>query len=422
MKINSTGINKFVFCFIVIYIVFSGIIGAMPIWHLIILGIYIMTAFFNRKNDLQKEKKHTNNLISVLMVVGVILFLSSLVVSSNYSAAMANIRSSLYPLCGIGILYILNRTNDKIICTAIFKHISFFNVILIINIVVLILQVRGTGFLIRSSWLAENPFYEDHCAGLFGFNATNILGIYSVFVMMANLSYMMINRKRKNAIIAFVVITQGIMAFLSQYNDNTGFYFMTIVFLAVYAYTAIERDSNLVRRIMAIVKYILLIMVIFVIVLYLPVLGDYIRKIVFDKIQRFFFYESFGGASGGNERLAIVRYAFQLKSTWAFGTGVGATQWFERAYGFAHFGINSMGSYILLGGLWFYLIYTSIYTAVYYSMFAINKTEKSFMMKLIVFAVVIFFSMYTTIFNDARTAIIVGLIAVVIRPLLERRQ
>lgn len=420
MKINSTGINKFAYCFIVIYIVFSGIIRAMPIWHFMILGVYIMTAFFNRKNNLQKEKRHNNDLINGLLVAGAILFLLSLAASSNYSAAMANIRSSLYSLCGIGILYILNRSNDKMICAAIFKNLSFFNIILIVNIVVLMLQVRGTGFLIRSSWLAENPFYEDHCAGLFGFNATNILGVYSVFVMMANLSYMRVNRRRKNGIIAFVVITQGIMAFLSQYNDNTGYYLVTIFFLALYAYTRIERDPNLVRKLMAIVKYILLMIAVLVIALYLPVLGDYIRENVFDKIQRFFFYDSFGGASGGSERLAIVRYALRLKSTWMFGTGVGATRWFERAYGFAHFGLSSIGSYILLGGFWFYLIYTLTYVEIYYSMFAVKIEEKNFMMKLILFFIVVILTLYTTLYNDARTAILVGLIAVVIRPMREK--
>lgn len=413
MKLGRKSLCNVVFGFLVLFIAASGLIDVYFAWHITIVAIFIVVFFAFKKDN---TKNYT---IPVLLILMLILFSISVIISPNQSALSYNIRSSAYSLCAIGILYKINKYDGTVLCKKLFKNIKLFNALLIINLIVLFIQTRRTGFLIKSSWLATNPYYEDHCAGLFGFNATNVLGLYSIFVMMLNLSYAQTFPKHKKGIIVYTFISQVVMAFLSQYNDNTGFYMLLVIFLVSYAYTMILRNKNISKRIIKILKYSLLIIILLIIALNLPVLGDYIRVSVFDKIQRVLFYDSFGGASGGSERLAIIRYAFLRKSTMEFGTGIGATQWIQaNSYGFLHFGINSMGSYILIGGLWFYIVYTVLYSEIYSSLFSANSKRKQYTMKIVITLIVVIFTLYTTIYNDARTAILIGLIAVVIKPML----
>ena len=417
MGLGQKSIDNIIIWFLIAFLAISGLIDVYFAWHITIVFLFLITAIIH------KRKKICGKTVIVFLLASSFLFVVSAILSPNASALSYNVRSSLYSLCIIGILFIINSSDRNFLLKKLLENIKLLNALLIVNILTLALQTRRTGFLIKNSWLAINPYYEDHCAGLFGFNATNVLGLYSIFVMMLNLSYAHINKKENKRIIIYTLLTQAIMAFLSQYNDNTGFYMLLVIFLGVYALASIQRNRDLAKKIIRIFSYCMLIVILFIIALNLPVLGDHIRVSVLDKIQRVLFYDSFGGASGGSERLAIIRYALALKSTMLFGTGVGATQWIQaNSYGFVHFGINSMGSYILIGGIWFYISYTLLFAEIYYSLFISSNREKQYTMKIIIIGIVIIFSLYTTIFNDARTALLIGLIAVVIKPMLKGKK
>ncbi len=410
MVVGRKSINNFIYIFLMAFITVSGQIEYKVVWHIFIIGFFLLALMVNRKH------KNRNIAVSVLLFIVIFLFICSCLVSDNGSAAFYNIRSSLYSLCAAGIVYIINCSDQEFWYNKLFNNIRFLNILLLINIVVLFLQTRITGFLIKSSWMAANRYYEDHCAGLFGYNATNVLGLYSVFIMMLNLAYVQVYKEHRKVILLFTFLSQGTMALLSQMNDNMGYYVLVLMFLAIYAAIIVSRYKNLSKKLWKIFKYVILIVAILLIALNLPVLGDYIRSAVFDRIQRMLYWDSFGGASGSSERLAIIKYAFMLDSTWKFGTGVAATQWIQaRTFGFVHFGINSIGSYILVGGLWFYIAYTLLYSELYYSLVSMMKKEQKIILKLIIVGIVVVFTLYTTIYNDARTSLMVGLIAAVIR-------
>lgn len=413
MKLGRKSLDKIIIYYFLSYLTFSGLIDIYFMWHVVIIILYIIAFFVYRIHE------KGSLIIEILLIFSTSLFLISVFISNNKEALANNFRSSLYSLCAIGILYIINRYNNDLLCRKMFEHIRFFNILLIINIVVLAVQVRHTGFLIKSSWLSANSYYEDHCAGLFGFNATNVLGLYSIYVMMLNLAYIRVCVKNKKKLILLTLLEQIVMAFLSQFNDNTGFYMLIGIFLCVYVYTVIQHNKDLVKRIAKIWKYLLIVIILFIVALNIPVLGDYIKETVVEKIQRVLFYDSYGGASGGSERLAIIRYGLSKKSTMGFGTGAGATKWIQgNTFGFDHFGINSMGSYIIIAGIWFYITYTLLYSEIYYDLLSNMSKKKNYFMKLIIFVVVVIFSIYTTIYNDARTALLVGFISVVIKSML----
>ena len=183
------------------------------------------------------------------------------------------------------------------------------------------------------------------------------------------------------------------------------------------------KTKNYSKRIFSVVKYAVIIVAVFFAALNTPVLGDFIKKSFYDRVQRMFFYQNFGGAAGSSERLAIIKYGFTLNTTYAFGTGVGATRWIgDKSYGFSHFGINSMGSYLIIGGIWFFILYTLLYTEIYYKMFVFTRKENKIVLRAVIFLLVIIFTIYTTLFNDARTAILLGMIAIVFRPMIKTKQ
>lgn len=57
----------------------------------------------------------------------------------------------------------------------------------IVNLFVLGLQVAGTGFMIKASWMAANSFYADNCTGLFGGSSTHVVMLFTIFITIYNL-------------------------------------------------------------------------------------------------------------------------------------------------------------------------------------------------------------------------------------------
>lgn len=408
MKLTVGRFNSFAIDYLIIFLIFSGFVEFRPIWHLLILLLFIVMVVFN------KSYRRIGMPGFILLCIVLVLFVMSVFISKSNEYVFNNFRSSLYSLCVMGICLISVKENEQIIVDKLMHRIKLFNIMLVINIVVLALQTHKTGFLIRPSWLVENPYYEDHCAGLFGKNSTNILALYSIFVMMLNLYYARKNivaKTKRRLFIGFTLLSQGVMAVLSQFNDNIGFYFILGIFVLCYVFTLSFQNYSLLKTLEQGLGYIVIGLIIAAAFYNIPSLNAYINEVVSDRLYRIFYYNQIpGGAAGSSERLAIIEYAFKLPSSFCLGTGVGASQWIQAGqFGFAHFGINSAGSYILLGGFWFYLSYVLLYVYMY-NRILIGKLKANVWGIVMLLGLVIFFSVYTTLFNDARTVMTLVLI------------
>lgn len=397
MKINNFAMN-----YLVLFLIFSGIVEFRAIWHIIVLMLFGIVFLVNKSSKTDFKG---------MLILGIVtlLFIMSALLGDGYEYLGNNFRSSLYSLCAIGICIIITKKNKYLIFDKLTRNIKFFNIILVINIGVLFLQSIGTGFLIKTAWLAENPYYEDHCAGLFGKNSTNVLTLFSVFVMLLNLYYAkskIKNKGKKRLFIVFTILSQGIMAVLSQFNDNIGFYFIFAIFFGFYILTSNYKDRNFIRKAVYVLEYVAVAIIAVVILYNIPSLNAFINDTVIDRLYRMFYYNQVsGGASGSSERFAIIEYALSQSSSFLFGTGVGSAQWIQAGqFGFAHFGINSAGSYIILGGVWFYLAYIVLYVHMFRRL--LNQNFKSGTIATVgLVVIIIFFSIYTTLFNDARSVV-----------------
>ena len=99
---------------------------------------------------------------------------------------------------------------------------------------------------------------------------------------------------------------------------------------------------------------------------------------------------------GSVERVTIVIDAMKQGFGWKLGKGIGAWNIIGGEYaGFLHFGLNSMGSFIYLLGIWGYLIVTIVYTYSLSHMRSCNKSL-SLIMTFIVVNLLCFYTMVLT--------------------------
>ena len=97
MKISVSKLNSIAMDFLILFLLFSGIIEYRAIWHIIILMLFVIifvtNKFFN-KIDFKD--------FAILSTVGFLFIMSALFGAGNEYLGN-NLRSSLYALCSLGI-------------------------------------------------------------------------------------------------------------------------------------------------------------------------------------------------------------------------------------------------------------------------------------------------------------------------------
>lgn len=401
--------------YLVIMLVFSGYAEFRIVWHLFILLVFfgVFTSFVGvgKKIFSQHSILLTIFLLTAIIVLGII---SSGVVTYLPS----NIRSMLYPLCAAFLFLIIIEKNQGYVLYLFDHYFCFFNIVLLINTIVLALQSKGTGFMIKDSWLEQNPYYDDQCAGLFGFNATNVLGLFVITVMMYNLMYCnckVKSRGRKYVIYVYTFIMVAIQAYLSKYNDNIGYYILLVMFFGLYLlYDLVYILKTPPKVLKRIGVYLLLFLVGVSSLIRTAFFQNYIARVFKNRVEVMFKYQTVE-MTGSNERLHIVRNALEHDWGWGIGKGLGVSKLVQGGFmGFPHFGLSSVGAYITLGGLWFYLLFTLLYTIIFYKIVNVRKkTNKKLL--ILIYAVMVVFSFYTNIYSDARSVIMLAILAVLFR-------
>lgn len=343
-------------------------------------------------------KKHTIKLSYkkyIAFVICIFIIFMNVVCSENNKYLNTNIKAILFPaLFVLSILYVFYNTE---FFRGILKNEFIFkilNIFWIVNLIVLYLQLKGTGIFIKKSWLDTNTFYLDHCSGLFGFSGTHQLSFFSIFILFYNIEYIKNNKfKSKLLIYVYMLITEITIVIFSTQNDNTFFLLLLPLMIVYYfLFKLILSKQKISKKIILISSFFLVIT--FLLVFLLP----YIEKILEPAIYKLkLTIESTNNknAYGGNERLAIFFNALQEHNGWKFGESFGETCFNESgAFGFAHFGLSNIGSFTMLGGIWFYFMICYIYTI----MLKKVSNSKSFFANVLIFAVLVLYSAYSDIF------------------------
>lgn len=402
MKIQIRKKNLFLLCLLE-YILFLGLFSRYVeytnIWNYLLLMFFLISMLIENKcrNALLRNKP-----VIISLLCSVCFMVLSIIFGTSNEFLQDNFFTLFYPLliCII-IIFIVGAKRD-VISDFFLKNFYLINLLWIINLFVLSRQVTGSGFMIKSEWLTLNNFYTDQCCGLFGNSGTHELGMFSIFVMVYNLFYCDFkekNRTKRRIILFSTLFTQGLMLYYSIYNENLALFLLIPMFAVIYILLKIEWiNHSLINKISKYGKYVLLIVVVLFVIFNISTLGSYINEVLNTRIMKIVAFDV-TTTQGSNERLAIPYYGLINGWGWKFGKGFGAWRLHKGGYlAFSHFGLSSIGSFINLGGIWFYLSYCFLFA---FSLRSIcNREKKSKIMLTVCFIVILFLSIYTIIFTS----------------------
>lgn len=393
--INSKKLISISFGFIFLLALFSRWTENYAIWKLVFLMIFTTWFSFNKfrraffKIVLNKYTFIYFGLMMISIFQGI---------SNKYT--IDNILLAIWPIIFITFIVTLYFMMPDHVLKILNKAWIPLNIIYVLNLVIITIQCSGYPLLIKKSWIEYNSFYPDLCCGLFGLNGTHEFTLFAIFMNIYILSKLLNNRCKKSIVI-YYIITDILLLYLSTQNDNASIFLILPMFIAIYLLLRIhfngERVSITLTRIL---KISIPIIILAIIVINIPFVKRYIEEYVYIRIKMAFrITDARYQINGSNERLAIFLNALSSSRGWLFGWGVGsANLGGGNFFNFAHFGLSSIGSFTMTGGIWYFLSY-----ALY-----IMRSTRYFIKSKVKFdgyAVIIFISMivmtiYTILFTS----------------------
>lgn len=400
MKLHFSRKNwvpQLIIIFIIANGLFSKYIEHTTLWNWASLVLLILAVSSKHKRIITLK----NNADMILSFVAVlILLIIGIFFSESNEFIFANLITVTYPAVICLLALFVSENNFSIAyLDSLFK---FLNVVWLINLIVLFLQIQGTGFLIKRSWLEINSFYQDHWCGLFGNSGTHELSMFSIFMLVYNLyysAYKLDNYKKKRRLVIYTIITEAVMLVFSAYNENIALFALLPGFALLYYLLKIEWTSrNISQWIVQYGKYILLVIIIIGLVFAIPTIRKYIMESIINRLNKVLVFETLQ-TNGSNERFAIPLYALKNGWGWRLGKGFGAWGLHLGGYmGFGHFGLNSISSFITLGGIWFYIAYSSFYASVLKALCGVRKNGSKLWIAGMIAVVVL--TSYTILFSS----------------------
>lgn len=375
---------------------FFGYFEATAFWN---AGVILLTGWLLvASKRIQKAVRH--NSMAALLLFCLICFIALNIIYMGTGAYLSyNLIQIVRPIVILcGVFYIGQEKND-IIYNFLTGNFGLLNLMWIVNLFVLGLQVAGTGFMIKASWMAANNFYADNCTGLFGGSSTHVVTLFTIFIAIYNLE---IGAKRfaaewkKRAFYIYAFGTLGLMLLFSTKNDNKAMFVFVPLFLVWYYLHKLKIENmSLFKKFVNILKYVLLAVILLLVLQFIPGVSEFINTTVVNKIVGVFNFKETNGL-GSVERFAIVSDALSRGFGWRLGQGLGAWNIMGGRYaGFLHFGLSSVGSFIYLMGIWGYLIITAVY-AYFLSHLRSDGAKLSFIITFVMVNLLCFYTMFLT--------------------------
>ena len=375
---------------------FFGYFEVTAFWN---AGVILLTGWLliaSKRIQRTVRQNGTATLLLFCLACFIVLNIIYMGTGAYLSYNLIQIVRPIVILCGI---FYISQENNDVIYDFLSGNFGLLNLMWIINLFVLGLQVAGTGFMIKASWMAANSFYADNCTGLFGGSSTHVVMLFTIFITIYNLEFG-INRfsigwKRK-AFFAYIFGTLGLMLLFSTLNDNTAMFVFVPIFLVWYYLHKLKIvDTAFFNKIFDVLKYVVLVILLLFILQFIPGVSDFINTTVMDKINGVINFEDTNGL-GSVERLAIASDALNRGFGWKLGQGLGAWNIMGGRYaGFLHFGLSSVGSVIYLMGIWGYLIITVLY-AYFMSHMHSEGMKLSFIITVVMVNLLCFYTMFLT--------------------------
>lgn len=357
-------VEKFFLNFILIMGLLSSYVEFFQIWNLILLISFIIVLLLS--SDFRKS--YINNVKGVLFLILILIFIFFNIMFTNEKTfVLGNFLQLLKTFIIASSIMAISQEDNSFFKDFILNKFKLLNFFWIANLVVLILQCLGTGFMIKSSWLSINSYYLDQCSGLFGNSGTHILALFSVFIFIYNMYYVEnSNSKHKKNINIYNIITAIIMIICSTFNDNNAIFILYGLFISLYYISMLFYQKKTLSKKMIKIIFLTTVAIVTLVIIYnIPIINSYINNTLLKRIDLLLLKNN-QSALGSNERLAIYQYALDHEYGWKLGTGFGSWGFdMPNFHGFPHFGISSIGTITMLTGIWFYLLLTFMFSRIF---------------------------------------------------------
>lgn len=378
MKLRiSRDIDKYIiyFTFVEILILRWILIGQDTILMCTCIFLCLRLAYLGKK----KTARYRKILLFFIPILAYIVVLSIASHRFDRSVFLSNLYYMALPAIWISYFgYLLSSRRELI--KECFENIRpVLNVYYFINFIVILLQRGGTYFLMPVDRI-ENIYYQDHLAGLLGIDGTHRLALFTVFIVLLNIRYLMINARNHKVKYGTAIYTVFIIVtafYTSALNDNNMLFLLLPVFiLAFYMFTPGSSRGKIFNTI-------LIAFTIFV-VLYFVSSSSYIADILGARIDRVLnnVLETIGGSQTADERMIYLVYAFSQLNGWFLGSGFGALQMRQDpaivalGYNYRNWGMSDISPFVAMGGLIFYIGVLLFYSNVLFSNKSGNRERK----------------------------------------------
>lgn len=378
------------------YIVISFTYGYLNSGLILNLGTFLLTfLLFLLSHDFRQSAK--KNVISnfLLIILFLVLFVN-IMYSQNHSYLLINLIKLIRCIMIAFTISNIYHEDNNVFNEFMYSKFYLFNIFWIVNIIVLFLQVTGTGLLIKDEWLLTNPMYEDHCSGLFGYSGTHCLAFFSVFILIYNFNYASKEKKtiKKSSIYLYNIMTMIFMLIMSTLNDNNSIFILYCIFPIYYFLVKNYSNKKGLRNIFKYILFIVFLLTFFYLLSKIPIVSSYINDKLFSLMSSIIHYEKSPG--GSSERLAIFFDALKYNDGFKLGIGFGSWTLEEKSFlGFKHFGISSIGTFTTLCGIVFFSILLLLYAS-----YAEKKHNNFIFLKILNIIIFIILSIYTVIFSN----------------------
>lgn len=288
--------------------------------------------------------------------------------------SLANIQSNLimltYPIMCILFLEHFCRLYPEDVFNMLKKSFRLVNGYFLINAIVLIIQLQGTGFMVGINAAGTvNPMYEDLIAGLLGYSGTHQLSLFMTFVILYNMAYWKyeVSKVYKGPLLIYIIICIVFCCYISIENYNQAFFFVLPLGILLFIISAGLNVKSLAIPWNTVCKFIILgiASLVFVVLLYNgnETVKTFVDENFFDKMEMATIAMEMGlSANGSDERFAMILYGLNHLDGWMLGQGLGKYFIYQGgALGFRHFGQASFGTLICLAGFWFTITLIAYY-------------------------------------------------------------
>lgn len=409
VKISKELIDNIIIDFMLLQVFIMRFLGLDKYFNWAIIALIIVKFFLDKEKKLKQSQA---KLILILMLIYVFFFLSSYM---GHYTSFSLLRKNLFALSYVFLYYLyitfLCKKNWTFVRNKMINLFWVFNLYFVINIFVLIIQIKTPGVMAGYS-TKVNPLKLDLISGLFGYSGTHQLCIYSCFIILYNLCYFRYYAKKYKKLLAFYTAFLFVFScVVSMFNDNKMFYLLIVVFLGLYYLVEFWDARSVNSQYVSLFKIVVIIIILVALGVILYNTNSSIKH-MFDsnigdmmfKLRRTLDNKNIFIA-GSAERIYMLIYAFTKFDAVFFGYGLASYTFYDaEALGFKHFGQADLGTMLCLGGLWFTILCVAFYLYCWNSICDLSSNQ--FIVKLYNMGICLLIGVYTVSFKNISIAIL----------------